>query len=290
MNSMKTTLLLAALTGLFLAVGQYLGGQHGMVMAFGFAMVSNLIAYWFSDKIVLMMMKAQALAESDSPELFRTVRELARRGGIPMPKLYITPDRTPNAFATGRSPSHAAVCVTSGLLELLGRDEVEGVLSHEVSHIKNRDTLISTVAATLAGAISMLVEMFYWASAFGRSADRREGGNPLAAILLMILAPLAAAIIQMAISRSREYVADASGARITGDPEKLARALEKLDEAAHAIPMRDVKPATAHMFIVSPLAGGRRRGSSFLNLFSTHPPVEERVRRLREMRRGGIVS
>lgn len=291
MNSMKTTLLLAGLTGIFLAVGHSLAGQGGMMMAFIFAVIMNFGAYWFSDKIVLSMMRAKAVTEPESPELYRIVRGLAQRARLPMPKIYITPDKNPNAFATGRSPDHAAVAVTSGLLELLNRDEIEGVLSHELSHIQNRDTLVSTVAATLAGAISMITQMFSWALMFGRSNDDDERGHPLAALILMIVAPLAAAVIQMAISRSREYGADAAGARISGEPEKLARALEKLDEAAHAIPMHDVKPATAHMFIVSPLSGGRRGGgSALLNLFSTHPPVEERVRRLREMRRGGIVS
>ena len=287
---MKTTLLLAVLTGLFLAVGHFFGGQGGMALAFGFAILTNFVAYWFSDKIVLSMMHAKEATESSSPDLFRIVCSLVQRARLPMPKLYITPDRNPNAFATGRSPDHAAVAVTSGLLELLSREEIEGVLSHELSHIQNRDTLISTIAATMAGAISMLAHMFSWALMTRRSDDRDEGGNPLAAILLMVIAPIAAAIIQMAISRSREYGADAAGARITGDPEKLARALEKLEEAAHAIPMLDVKPATAHMFIVSPFSGGRKGASSFLTLFSTHPPMEERVRRLREMRRGGIVS
>jgi heat shock protein HtpX len=278
-NMMKTTLFLALLTGLFIAVGGLLGGQGGMVMAFGLALVMNFVSYWFSDKIVLAMYGAKPLAESDAPVVHRIVRSLATRAGIPMPKLYLLPSAAPNAFATGRSPQHAAVAVTDGILRIMDEAELEGVLAHELSHVLNRDVLISTVAATIAGAISMLANIAQWGMMFGGSRDEEgRGTNPIALILTIILAPLAAMLIQMAVSRSREYQADASGARLTRNPLGLASALGKLDQASRVVPM-DANPATAHLFIVNPLTG-----RSLMNLFMTHPPIQERVARLRSMR------
>lgn len=278
-NTMKTTLFLALLTGLFVAVGGLLGGQGGMVMAFMLAMVMNFASYWFSDKIVLAMYGAELLGEHEAPVVHRIVRNLATRAGIPMPRLYRIPSPAPNAFATGRSPRHAAVAVTDGILRIMDERELEGVLAHELSHVLNRDVLISTVAATIAGAISMVANMAHWGLLFGGSRDDEgRGSNPIALILTIILAPLAAMLIQMAVSRSREYEADASGARLTRDPMGLAAALGKLGQASRALPM-DANPATAHLFIVNPLTAG-----SLVNLFSTHPPIEERIARLRAMR------
>ncbi len=278
-NMMKTTLFLALLTGLFVAVGGLLGGESGMVMAFGLALVMNFVSYWFSDKIVLKMYGAKPLAEGDAPVVHRIVRNLATKAGIPMPKLYILPSAAPNAFATGRSPQHAAVAVTDGIMRIMDEKELEGVLAHELSHVLNRDVLISTVAATIAGAISMLANMAQWGLMFGGSRDEEgRGTNPIALILTIILAPLAAMVIQMAVSRSREYQADASGARLTRNPEGLASALGKLDQASRVVQM-DANPATAHLFIVNPLTG-----RSLMNLFMTHPPIQERIARLRSMR------
>ena len=275
-NMMKTTLFLALLTGLFVAVGGLLGGQSGMVMAFGLALVMNFVSYWFSDKIVLKMYGAKPLAEGDAPAVHRIVRNLATKAGIPMPKLYILPSAAPNAFATGRNPQHAAVAVTDGILRIMDEKELEGVLAHELSHVLNRDVLISTVAATIAGAISMLANMAQWGLMFGGSRDEEgRGTNPIALILTIILAPLAAMVIQMAVSRSREYQADASGARLTRNPHGLASALGKLDQASRVVHM-DANPATAHLFIVNPLTG-----RSLMNLFMTHPPIQERIARLR---------
>jgi heat shock protein HtpX len=278
-NMMKTTLFLALLTGLFVAVGGLLGGESGMVMAFGLALVMNFVSYWFSDKIVLKMYGAKPLAEGDAPAVHRIVRNLATTAGIPMPKLYILPSAAPNAFATGRNPQHAAVAVTDGILRIMDEKELEGVLAHELSHVLNRDVLISTVAATIAGAISMLANMAQWGLMFGGSRDEEgRGTNPIALILTIILAPLAAMVIQMAVSRSREYQADASGARLTKNPLGLASALGKLDQASRVVHM-DANPATAHLFIVNPLTG-----RSLMNLFMTHPPIQERIARLRSMR------
>jgi heat shock protein HtpX len=278
-NMMKTTLFLALLTGLFVAVGGLLGGQNGMVMAFGLALVMNFVSYWFSDKIVLAMYGAKPLAEGDAPVVHRIVRSLATRAGIPMPKLYLLPSAAPNAFATGRSPQHAAVAVTDGILRIMDETELEGVLAHELSHVLNRDVLISTVAATIAGAISMLANMAQWGMMFGGSRDDEgRSANPIALILTIILAPLAAMLIQMAVSRSREYQADASGARLTRNPLGLASALGKLDQASRVVPM-NANPATAHLFIVNPLTG-----RSLMNLFMTHPPIQDRIARLRSMR------
>jgi heat shock protein HtpX len=277
MNFMKTTVLLAAMTGLMLLVGQALGGRSGMTMALVFAGVMNFAAWFWSDKIVLRSYRAQPVGPQDAPELYSIVEGLAQRAGIPMPKLYVIPDPALNAFATGRSPSHAAVAATEGLLRTLNRDELEGVLAHELSHVLNRDTLVSTVAATLAGAITWLAHMAYFMPV-GRDQDD-NGPNPLVALLTMLLAPFAAMLIQLAVSRSREYGADASGARLVGHPEGLANALRKLQQAAERIPMRKADPATAHLFIVSPLSG-----RSLAGLFSTHPPMEKRIERLLSQR------
>jgi heat shock protein HtpX len=281
MNTMKTGLLLGALTGLLMLIGGSFGGQQGVVIAFIFAMAMNLGSYWFSDKIVLRMYNAQPVSETEAPELYATVKNLALKASMPMPRVYIIPGDTPNAFATGRNEQHAVVAVTEGILRILGRDELEGVIAHELSHIRNRDILIGSIAATLAGAIVMLANMAQWAAMFGgarRDDDEGGGSNIVGLILMAILAPIAATLIQMAISRSREYLADAGGAKISGKPYGLAGALEKLSRASQTIPM-EANPSTAHMFIVNPL-----NGRSLMNLFSTHPPIEERIARLRSMR------
>ena len=275
MNYVKTTVLLAALTSLFLIVGYALGGQRGMTFALIMAGVMNFVSLFFSDKIVLRMYGAQPVTREQAPELHAIVERLAAKAGMPMPRLYVIPSPALNAFATGRSPSHAAVAATSGLLQAMNRDELEGVLAHELSHVLNRDTLVSTVAATIAGAISHLVYSYMY---MGRRGDDREGPNPLLGLFAMILAPIAAMLIQMAVSRSREYGADESGARLTGRPEGLASALRRLDAAAKRMPL-PANPSTAHLFIVNPLTG-----RSLANLFSTHPPIEARVQRLMEMR------
>jgi heat shock protein HtpX len=278
-NMVKTTVFLALLTGLFVAVGGLVGGRSGMVMAFVFALIMNFVSYWFSDKIVLKMYGAQPIGEAEAPAVHRIVRNLATKAGIPMPKLYLIPSEAPNAFATGRSPQHAAVAVTEGILRIMNETELEGVLAHELSHVLNRDVLISTVAATVAGAISMLANMAQWGLMFGGSRDEEgRGTNPIALLLTVILAPIAAMLIQMAVSRSREYQADASGARLTRNPGDLASALAKLGQAARIIPM-NANPATAHLFIVNPLSG-----RSLASLFATHPPLEDRIARLQAMR------
>jgi heat shock protein HtpX len=280
-NTFKTTLLLGLLTGLLVLIGGHFGGRQGMVIALVFAGIMNFGSYWFSDRIVLAMYRAQEVQEADAPELFRIVRGLSQRTGIPMPKVYVVPNDTPNAFATGRSPQHAAVAVTNGILRLLSAEELEGVLAHELAHIQHRDTLISTIAATMAGVIVMLANMARWAALFGGFGGRDEedrGGGALGFIFMAVLAPIAATLIQLAISRSREYSADEGSARMTKQPGRLAQALEKLEYAAERIPM-DANPATSHLFIVNPLRGG-----TLLSLFSTHPPIEERIARLRAMR------
>jgi heat shock protein HtpX len=278
-NAVKTTLLLGLLTGLFIAIGGMVGGRSGMVMAFVFAMVMNFVSFWFSDKIVLKMYGAQPLSETDAPAVYRIVRGLATKARIPMPRLYLLPSPAPNAFATGRSPQHAAVAVTQGILQIMSEEELEGVLAHELSHVLNRDVLISTIAATLAGAIGVLANMAQWGAMFGGGRDEEgRGANPIALILTAILAPLAAMLIQMAVSRSREFEADASGARLTRRPLGLASALAKLGQASRMVPMQ-ASPATAHLFIVNPLAG-----RNLATLFMTHPPLEERIARLRAMR------
>jgi heat shock protein HtpX len=278
-NGLKTTLLLGLMTGLFIAIGGLLGGRSGMVMAFVMALIMNFVSFWFSDKIVLKMYGAQPIGEAEAPMVYRIVRNLATKARIPMPKLYLIPAPTPNAFATGRSPQHAAVAVTEGILGIMNEEELEGVLAHELSHVLNRDVLISTVAATIAGAIGMLANMAQWSMWFGGGRDDEgRSTNPIALIATIIFAPLAAMLIQMAVSRSREYEADASGARLTRRPLGLASALAKLQQANRIVPM-DANPATSHLFIVNPLSG-----QTFATLFATHPPVEERIARLRSMR------
>ena len=277
-NWFRTTLLLGALTALIVWIGHLFGGQQGMIIAFVLAIGMNFFSYWFSDKIVLAMYRATEVAPQDSPQLHEIVSEIANRAHLPMPRIYVIPEESPNAFATGRNPEHAVVAVTQGLLELMDRDEIMGVLSHEMAHIRNRDILIGSIAATLAGAVMILANMARW-SAFmggGSSSDEREGGGlgGVALIVMSILAPMAAMLIQMAISRSREYDADATGAAFAGHPQGLARALEKLGAYSKRLPM-PAKPNTAHMFIVNPLSAG-----SIANLFSTHPPLEERIARL----------
>src|SRR5262245_53532335 len=278
-NALKTTLLLGLLTGLLLWVGQYLGGSQGLVIALVFAGVMNLGSYWFSDRIVLAMYGARPLSDENAPDLFRIVRELATGAQMPMPRVYMIPTDSPNAFATGRSPEHAAVAVTEGILRLLSLDELRGVLAHELSHVRNRDTLISAIAATLAGVVLMVARMAQWAALFGgmRRDDREEGGGALGFLAMVVVAPLAATLIQLAISRAREYEADATGARLSHAPEALASALEKIAMASGRIPL-PAGPATAHLWIVNPL-----RGNWLAGLFSTHPPIEERIRRLRAM-------
>ena len=281
-NVLKTGLLLGVLTALLVLAGQAIAGERGMIIAFVFAAIMNFVSYWFSDKLVLAMYGAQPVDEAQAPRLHAIVRRLATRAQIPMPRIYIIPSDTPNAFATGRNPQHAAVAVTEGITRILDEDELEGVLAHELSHVTNRDVLISTIAATLAGAITYLAHMAQWAAIFGgRSQDDEEGGsNPLVMILFAILAPIAAMLVQFAVSRSREFQADASGARLAGRTYGLAKALEKIEVASRVEPL-PANPATAHLFIVNPLSG-----ESFARLFSTHPPTEERIARLRAMRLG----
>ncbi len=275
MNGLKTMVLMVTLTLMLVAIGGILGGKSGMTFALIMAFGMNFITYWFSDRIVLKMYKARQVTEAESPELYGMVRRLSQKAGLPMPKVYTMDQDQPNAFATGRNPDNGAVAVTTGIMRILSREELEGVIGHELAHIKHRDILVGTVAATIAGAISYLAQMAQWAMIFGgRSSDEEGGGNPVAAIVMMIVGPIAAMMVQMAISRSREYGADAGGAKIAGNPLYLANALRKLHMASQKIPMQS-NPATSHMFIVNPLSGGR-----FLKLFSTHPPMEERIARL----------
>ena len=280
-NVFKTGILLAVLTAMLVLIGGAIGGQQGMVIAFVIALAMNFLSYWFSDKMVLAAYGAQPIDEAAAPRLYAIVRRLVTRAGIPMPRVYLVPSETPNAFATGRNPQHAVVAVTEGIMRILDEEELEGVLAHELSHVKNRDVLISTIAATLAGAITYLAHMAQWAAMFGgRSRDDEDGGsNPIAMILLAILAPIAALLVQMAVSRSREFQADATGAQVAGRSWGLAKALEKLQMANQAMPMADATPATAHLFIVIPLSG-----ETLMRHFSTHPPLEERIARLRAMR------
>jgi len=283
MNGLRTTILLAALTALVVWIGQMVGGPNGAIMALIMAGAMNFFSYWFSDKIVLKMYGAQEITANDDPELYGIVQELAAKGGLPMPKVYVIPEDTPNAFATGRNPEHAAVAVTQGIRRILNKRELAGVLGHELSHVKHRDILISSIAATLAGAISYLAYMAQWGMILGGgSRDRDEGsGNIFSLLFMMIVAPIAAMLIQMAVSRSREYLADEGGAKISGDPLALASALRKLHMGAQNIPMQVnsvTQNATAHMFIVNPLSGG-----TLASLFSTHPAMEERIARLEAM-------
>lgn len=280
-NQLKTAVLLGALTALIVIFGNMLGGQGGMMIAFVFALGLNIFSYWFSDTLVLRMYKARQVTEDREPQLFAMLHRLTASAGLPMPKVYIIPDQAANAFATGRSPEHAAVAVTQGIMRLLSPEELEGVLAHELAHVKNRDILIGTVAAVLAGVITYIAQMAQWAAIFGgfsRDDDDETGGGLLGTLLLAIVAPIAALLIQMAISRSREYLADETGARFVGTPSGLAGALEKLEAAAGRIPLK-ASPATENMFIVKPFTGG-----GVMKLFSTHPPTQERVRRLRELR------
>jgi len=278
-NFLKTVFLLGALTGMLMLIGGLIGGRGGVYIAFVFALILNFGSYWFSDKIVLKMYKAQEVSETSAPGLYNIVRNLSMKANLPLPRIFIIPGETPNAFATGRNEKHAVVAVTEGIMRILNKEELEGVIAHELSHIKNKDMLISSIAATIAGAISMLASMAQWAAIFGggRSDDDEKGGI-IGLIAMAIIAPIAAAVIQMSISRSREYLADAGGAGITKNPYGLASALEKLTQASQVIPM-DAKPATAHLFIVNPLSG-----KALMNLFSTHPPLEERIARLRAMK------
>ncbi|MFA7061176.1 MAG: zinc metalloprotease HtpX [Pedobacter sp.] len=282
MNSLKTTLLLSLLTVLMVTMGGAIGGTSGMAFAFIMALGMNFFSYWFSDKIVLKMYGAQEIGEHEHPAFYGMVQRLAQRAGLPMPKVYIIPDQSPNAFATGRNPQNAVVAATEGILRILTTEELEGVMAHELAHVQNRDILISTIAATFAGAISMLGNMLQWGAMFGagRSDDEEGSGGFIGSLMMAIIAPIAAMLIQMAVSRSREYMADESGARICGRPLALANALRKLHNASQMIPMQDARPATAHMFIVNPLTGG-----ALLKLFSTHPPMEERIARLEGMAR-----
>ena len=272
---------MALLTVLLVAAGGALGGQGGMVTAFLLALIMNGLSYWFSDKIVLRMYGAKEIDQKDAPKLYQILQDLTLRAHMPMPKVYVIPQEAPNAFATGRDEKHAAVAVTEGILDILSESELRGVLAHELSHVKNRDILIGTIAATMAGAISILANIAQWGLIFGgRSSDDRQGSNPIAALAMIILAPLAAMLVQLAISRGREYGADATGASISGDPLSLATALKKLQRGVEKIPM-EANPATAHMFIVSPLMGG-----GLMTLFSTHPPLVERISRLEMMAQG----
>jgi len=281
-NLIKTGFLLVVLTCLLILIGGSVGGRQGMAIAFVLALVMNVGSYWFSDKIVLGMYGARPVTEAEAPQLYRIVRQLAAEARIPVPPIYIIQDDSPNAFATGRNPQHAAVAVTEGILRIMNEEELRGVLAHELSHVKNRDTLIMTVAATIAGAITYLAQMAQWAAIFGggRRSDEEGGGggSAIGALLMAILAPFAALLIQAAISRSREYQADASGAQLCHRASGLSQALKKLDTASRQVPM-DSSPATAHLFIVNPLTSG-----GLGSLFSTHPPIAERIARLRAMR------
>lgn len=279
MNLLKITFLLTCLTLLLVAMGSAIGGQSGMLIAFALACGINFFSYWHSDKIILKMYKAKEVSATENPALYEMVSRLARQANLPMPKVYIIPSDAPNAFATGRNPHNAAVAATEGIMRILSAEELEGVMAHELAHVQNRDTLISTIAATFAGAISMLGSMLQWAAILGTGrGEDEEGGGLLGNLALAFVAPMAAMLIQMAISRSREYLADASGARICGKPIALANALRKLQQASTMMPMPEATPSTSHLFIVNPLAG-----SSLLKLFSTHPPMEERIARLEAM-------
>ncbi len=278
MNAFRTMILMTTLSLMLVAFGGILGGTSGMTVALCIAFVINFVSYWFSDKIVLKMYGARKVSEAEAPKLCRMVRELSSKANLPMPKVYVMEQGQPNAFATGRNPAHSAVAVTTGILRILTKEELEGVLAHELAHIKHRDILVGTIAATIAGAIGYVAQIAQWAMIFGGRNDEEGGGsNPVVAIVMMIVAPIAALLVQMAISRSREYGADSRGAKIVGDPIHLAGALRKLHAASQNIPM-DANPATSHMFIVNPLSG---RG--IVKLFSTHPPIEERIKKLESM-------
>ncbi|SEO48917.1 zinc metalloprotease HtpX [Propionispora vibrioides] len=283
MNSLKTTILLAALTGLLLAIGNMFGGTHGMLLMFIFSILMNFGSYWFSDKIVLKMYNAREVDAQNAPDLIRLVANLAKKAALPMPKVYIIDTNTPNAFATGRNPEHGAVAVTTGIMQALNREELEGVVAHELSHIKNRDTLISTVVATIAGVISMIANMAQWAAIFGtgRSDDDDNGiGGIVGLVFLVVLAPLAATLIQLGVSRTREYQADKTGGLMSGNPLALASALQKIEYYAKNAAMPAATPSTSHLFIINPLSGA---GSWMTSLFSTHPSTAERVAKLQQL-------
>ncbi len=272
MNTLKTAFLLTALTLFLVLIGQYFGGQNGMILALVLAGIMNFVSYFFSDKLALAMYRAQAVTREQAPRVYGIVERLTQRTGLPMPKIFVIPTESPNAFATGRNPKHASVAVTQGILGLLNDDELEGVLAHELGHVRNHDILISSVAATIAGAITMLSRLGFW---FGGSRDDRDRGGGITALAMLILAPIAAMLIQMAVSRSREYAADETGAHITGNPYALASALSKLEAYSRRVPMA-ATAATAHLFIIQPLLGGM----DFASLFSTHPPTAKRIERL----------
>jgi heat shock protein HtpX len=274
-NQFKTTMLLGIMTAFIVVIGHLLGGRQGMIIALLLAAGMNFFSYWYSDKIILRMYQAHEITAGQAPELYDIVKALAQRAGLPMPKVFVIPQEAPNAFATGRNPEHAVVAVTQGLLNVMNREEITGVIAHELAHVKNRDILIGSIAATMAGAVMILASMARWSAIFGGSRDDEDGGGIIGLIVMSILAPLAAMVIQMAISRSREYLADATGAGFVGHSGGLASALEKLGAYARQVPM-PAKPSTAHMFIVNPLSG-----KSLMSLFSTHPPLEERIARLR---------
>jgi heat shock protein HtpX len=284
-NYVKTAMLMAFLIALLAIGGSAWGGYQGMLLFGGIGLVFNFLSYWFSDRIALMMHRAQPVTREQAPEIYDIVERLTRKAGMPMPKVFVIPSMTPNAFATGRSPSHAAVAVTEGITRLLDRRELEGVIAHELSHVRNRDILIATVAAAIAGLISSIGHMVQWGAMFGGLSHRDDdrGGSVIEMLAWAILAPIMAMFIQLAVSRSREYAADASGAELLGDPDPLADALLKLERGNEVAPYEFGGPATAHLFIVHPFSG---TGGAMMNLLSTHPPIEERVRRLREMRRG----
>lgn len=280
MNQAKTFFLMVVLTIIFVALGSMIGGQSGAYVMFAIALVMNLVTYWFSDRIVLAMYSAREVTESEAPELYSVVATLSQRASIPMPRVYIIENDSPNAFATGRNPEHGVVAVTTGILRLLNRNELEGVLAHELSHIRHRDILVQTVAAAMAGAITMLANWARFAALFGggRDSDNEGGGNIFSVIIFSIIAAFAAMLIQLAISRSREYYADEGGAQLAGNPLFLANALRKLETGVARVPMQDANPSTAHMFILNPFTA-----KGVLALFSTHPPIEERIERLEEM-------
>ncbi|MFC2133543.1 zinc metalloprotease HtpX [Bacteroidota bacterium] len=280
MNSFKTTVLMTLMMVLFVLVGSALGGETGMMIAFIFSLAINFGSYWFSDKIVLKMYRAQEVTRNEFPELFNIVETLAQKASLPMPKVYIMNNPSPNAFATGRNPDNAAVAVTTGLLEILNKDETAGVISHELMHIKNRDILVGTIAATLVGTITFIARLAGYAAMFGGGRDR-DDGDGLSSLILIILSPIIAILIQLAISRSREYMADEGGASVSGQPLALASALNKLSQVNKQVPMRNAGTSSAHMFIVNPFSA-----KSFSKLFSTHPPMEERIKRLEEIARG----
>lgn len=277
MNHVKSAMLLAVLTALLLFLGQLIAGQSGLMIAIFMALIMNFGSFWFSDKIVLSMYGAREVTERDAPDLVHLTRQLAMRANLPMPRVYILDEDAPNAFATGRSPKKGAVAVSAGLMRMLSRDELAGVIAHELAHIQNRDTLIMTIAGTIAGALSYLSQMAMWGMMFRGSSDDEDGPNPIAAILGILIAPIAASIIQMAISRSREYIADANGAQISGTPMGLANALRKIESYAQRIPMHHGSPATAHLFIINPFVGG------LAGLFRTHPETKDRIARLEQM-------